>query len=74
MKCMVEGKLHVWSGMSFAPWDLQLTFQALFIFYTYKVHFCGILVYAISTVSTITIYINIKVKTLSSWFLWLLLQ
>jgi hypothetical protein len=56
------------------PYELRtlgpaVTFQSLFIFYTYTIHFCGTLVYAISTVSIITIYVNAKVKTPSSWFL-----
>lgn len=56
------------------PYELHtlgpaVTLQSLFIFYTYTIHFCGTLVYAISTVSKITICVNAKVKTLSSWFL-----
>jgi hypothetical protein len=39
-----------------------VTFQSLFIFFTYTIHFCGILVYAISTTSIITISVNAKVK------------
>jgi len=48
---------------------LAVTFQALFIFCTYKIHFCGTLVYAFNTVSIITISVKAKVKTLSSWIL-----
>jgi len=56
------------------PYELRtlgpaVTFQSLFIFCTYIIHFCGILVYAINAVSIITISVNAKVKTLSSWFL-----
>jgi hypothetical protein len=56
------------------PYELRtlgpaVTFQSLFIFNTYTIHFCGILVYAISRVSIISISVNTKVKTLSSWLL-----